>query len=264
MQICLDEEPLVLQSPEFVYAFKGHSAQIKCSISEASKIDGLYLKRRFAQPQDVLYLSLATMKINTEEYKSRLTHHGECCSFAFNITQLQLNDSDGYYCVWGGLDIATGMLMSYESNGTLIVVKEPRVSCPPDSARSKLNFFLIFVVMSAGAIVVSVVMCVLLWHCTGNKKRYQLNKIPQARLEANSRAPASQPLQVLRPSSKPPGLQPAAPGTETLKQTLRAPASQPLQVLRPSSKPQGSSQPASPGTETLKQTPRAPASRSRY
>ncbi|KAK6478407.1 hypothetical protein HHUSO_G20716 [Huso huso] len=257
-----DEELIVSQSPEFINALKGHSAEITCSISLLSKIDGLYLKRRFARPQDVLYFSLAKMKINIDkEYKGRLTHHGECCSFAFTITQLQLNDSDGYYCIWGGLDITTGMLVSYESMGTLIVVKEPRVSCPTDSSRSNLSFILLLLMVSAGVVVVCVFMCVLLWHCTGNKKSYQPNKIHQSRSEANPRAPASQPLQVLRTSSNPQdSSQPASPGTENLKQTPRAPASQPLQVLRTSSNPQDSSQPASPGTENLKQTPRAPAS----
>ncbi|MGH0147208.1 UNVERIFIED_CONTAM: hypothetical protein FKN15_052790 [Acipenser sinensis] len=199
-----DEELIVSQSPEFISALKGHSAEITCSISLSSKIDGLYLKRRFARPQDVLYFSLAKMKINIEkEYKGRLTHHGECCSFAFTITQLQLNDSDGYYCIWGGLDMTTGMLVSYESMGTLIVVKEHRVSCPTDSSRSNLSFILLLLMVSAGIVVVCVFMCVLLWHCTGGSS------------------------------------QPAAPGTENLKQTPRAPANQLLQVLRTSSKPPG-------------------------
>ncbi|MGH0118531.1 UNVERIFIED_CONTAM: hypothetical protein FKN15_015209 [Acipenser sinensis] len=168
----LDEELIVSQSPEFISALKGHSAEITCSISLSSKIDGLYLKRRFARPQDVLYFSLAKMKINIEkEYKGRLTHHGECCSFAFTITQLQLNDSDGYYCIWGGLDMTTGMLVSYESMGTLIVVKEPRVSCPTDSSRSNLSFILLLLMVSAGVVVVCVFMCVLLWHCTGGASR---------------------------------------------------------------------------------------------
>ncbi|XP_066561817.1 uncharacterized protein LOC136750585 [Amia ocellicauda] len=176
-----EEGPTFSQTPKFISLQKENSsAEIHC-VTSVKGLDGLYLKRRYAKKIDVLYLSFDFLKETVGDlYKNRITIKGQCCDFVIILSQLTVSDSDVYYCSWNHLDLSSTQLKTFNSNGTLIIVKEedPMESC---RKRKKTNQILFIISVTVGVTLLSIFICVLVWFCTGKKKSYKPAKINQKR-----------------------------------------------------------------------------------
>ncbi|XP_015211554.1 uncharacterized protein [Lepisosteus oculatus] len=166
------EGPSVSQMPGLISQKENSSAEIRCATS-LKEMDGLYLRRRYAQKMDVLYVFLSNMTSTVvNQYQHRLSVKGQCCDFVFLISQLTVRDSDAYYCTWSKLDMEKAQMINYDSNGTMIIVKEkdPMEEC---HRRKNINQILFIISVSMAVLVITVFTCTFIWWCTGKRDTYK-------------------------------------------------------------------------------------------
>ncbi|XP_034784355.1 uncharacterized protein LOC117424225 isoform X2 [Acipenser ruthenus] len=86
----------VEQTPPFLRVQPGQSATITC-IGGSVDSDGVYLRRRFSQTSQVLYVhKLGTMTIG-KNYTDRMKTEGDTKKLILTISNLTESDSDGYF-----------------------------------------------------------------------------------------------------------------------------------------------------------------------
>ncbi|CAG5910972.1 unnamed protein product [Menidia menidia] len=129
------------------------SLEITCSTS-LSKPIGLTLHRLFKNNQNIVYLHFKNEKnpkITTSKiYNDRVTVlKAEDSLVSVQLSWLQLDDTDLYYCRWTFLNTPT--LVKLESNGTVIIVRE---SGPKDQCRD-LTLDLTLICLSVTALTVT-------------------------------------------------------------------------------------------------------------
>lgn len=124
----------VSQSPSAVALMKvNSSAEILCSTSLPDPT-GLYLRGRFHNNRDVLYLSIADRAVGRTTihngFRGRVTVVSDqdqevkrCCDFTLRLSQLGVEDTDSYYCSWRYYDTKGKVLVQRHSNGTIIIVR---------------------------------------------------------------------------------------------------------------------------------------------
>uniref|UniRef100_A0A669BCT4 Immunoglobulin V-set domain-containing protein n=1 Tax=Oreochromis niloticus TaxID=8128 RepID=A0A669BCT4_ORENI len=107
------------------------SAEIMCTTSLANPM-GLYMHRRFHKEQDVVYLDLNEFSVTKDtisnKFKGRINVSPakqitqELRGFTFQLSLLELEDTNLYYCEWIYTDTKLNKLLM-TSNGTVIIVR---------------------------------------------------------------------------------------------------------------------------------------------
>ncbi|KAG7491756.1 hypothetical protein MATL_G00006770 [Megalops atlanticus] len=167
------ESIVVSQSPKVIALMKVNStAEIRCR-STILDPAGLFLRRRYSKDMEVLYYSFHGNKLSVNsEYQNRLSVNGKCCDFTLRLSQLRVEDTDGYYCRWSQVDEKTVELKYYQSNDTIIIIRErdPKEDCN----RSHILHHILFLLsVTVSVVVVCVFIGVLVWWCTRTKESYK-------------------------------------------------------------------------------------------
>ncbi|KAE8284616.1 hypothetical protein D5F01_LYC17951 [Larimichthys crocea] len=106
------------------------SVEITCSTSLPDPM-GVYLHRGFHGDEDAVYLDLEKGKVEkatvAPEFKGRIDVSSDQqikdgFRFTFQMSRLELTDTDYYYCRW--IFLKTTKLEDLSSSGTVIIVKE--------------------------------------------------------------------------------------------------------------------------------------------
>ncbi|XP_028989025.1 uncharacterized protein LOC114845315 [Betta splendens] len=169
----------VLQSPASTHRAKvNSSAEIKCSTS-STEVMGLCLRRRFHSKRDIVFLSLnkgEVMKDTTAtEFKGRIQvtpnrNVKQGIELTLQLSLLQLEDTDLYYCEWNSLD-SQSMQESKSSNGTILIVREFDAH---EECESKLLDH-VLISLSAAALIFLLFFCIgtMILKCPRFKKRFR-------------------------------------------------------------------------------------------
>lgn len=105
------------------------SVEITCSTSLPDPM-GVYLHRGFHGDEDAVYLDLEKGKVEkatvAPEFKGRIDVSSDQqikdgFRFTFQMSRLELTDTDYYYCRW--IFLKTTKLEDLSSSGTVIIVK---------------------------------------------------------------------------------------------------------------------------------------------
>ncbi|KAL4648074.1 hypothetical protein GN956_G8312 [Arapaima gigas] len=163
---CQSENPVVSQNPGAISLTKVNSmAEIRCN-SSLSSLLGLTLLRRYSRDRQVVYLSVPNMKLTAGwSYEHRVSVTGKCCDFTIHLSQLTVDDTDGYYCRWTRFDARTKEMMTLQSEETIIIVRErdPRDDCSHNITVKSILFIL---GLSLLVIVMSIIIGTVVWYCT--------------------------------------------------------------------------------------------------
>ncbi|XP_036376617.1 uncharacterized protein LOC118772417 [Megalops cyprinoides] len=173
------ESIVVSQSPKAISLMKVNStAEIRCT-STIPGPAGLSLRRHYSKDMEVLYYSFLGNKLTVSpEYRNRLSVSGKCCDFTLHLSQLRVEDTDGYYCKWSQVDEKRTEPTYYQSNDTIIIIRErdPKEDCN----RSHILHHILFLLsVTVSVVVVCAFIGVLAWWCTRTKESYRpagLNK----------------------------------------------------------------------------------------
>ncbi|XP_063075645.1 uncharacterized protein LOC134465739 [Engraulis encrasicolus] len=180
----------VSQEPPVVSLMRlNASAEISCSYSGLPKPEGLSLRQRFGG-KEIMFMHIKSNKeIVQPHFDGRLTisaDHGagdRRCHFTIRLEQLQVTDTDGYYCHWKGLD-ELGNVQEEKSNYTLIIVRtrDPSEPCssPSDPSDPLPRLFLgvsglvfcLMLITFIGAVI---------WRCTLSTGRFEPERMRQTK-----------------------------------------------------------------------------------
>nr|XP_020481022.1 uncharacterized protein LOC109974909 [Monopterus albus]XP_020481023.1 uncharacterized protein LOC109974909 [Monopterus albus] len=143
----------VQQNPLSVsYKTVNSSAEIVCSTSLPDQM-GLYLHRNFHGQRDTVFLSLkdglVTKNTTAAEFAGRIHINPdqqvkEGHRFTFQLSLLEVDDTDLYYCEWSNYQSQMATLLT---NATIIIVKEkdPQEQCGDHIFGPILIFFSVMV-----------------------------------------------------------------------------------------------------------------------
>ncbi|KAK6478175.1 hypothetical protein HHUSO_G20447 [Huso huso] len=177
----------VEQTPPFVRAQSGQSATITC-IGGSEDFDGLYLRRRFIQQSQVLYVHKSGTITVEKNYTDRVKTERDAKKRIVTISNLTESDTDGYFCEFGGLDMKTGKLLNITATGTLIVVQDEvkEVTCPPvdpNPPSSSLQLTPTLMIVTSLAAVCVLILCIvalIIWQLPNIKKCFAKQRSQQA------------------------------------------------------------------------------------
>ncbi|XP_072311945.1 uncharacterized protein [Eucyclogobius newberryi] len=119
------------------------SAHITCSITSTSVL-ALALNRRFDTEKDVIYLSLERGQIGTvtthSRFKGRVdtkleVPEGTSLRISFTLSQLQVDETDLYFCHWQYFETE---LETFRSDGSIVIVNEGL----PEAGQCSEDFYL--------------------------------------------------------------------------------------------------------------------------
>ncbi|XP_017556569.1 uncharacterized protein LOC108429374 [Pygocentrus nattereri] len=171
------ELPALLQTPAAIVLSKLNStAELRCSTT--LKPLGLYLKQRYSKPRELLYLSISdNTKTITSGFEHRLSVTGECCDFTLRLSELQIEDTDGYYCQWAFSE-GEGIKFSYrQDKETVIIVRDgdPEEECN----KQRMVHHLLFII-SVLTIVTMFIICtgLIIWKFWQSSQHYSPHKVP--------------------------------------------------------------------------------------
>ncbi|XP_076856098.1 uncharacterized protein LOC143510533 isoform X2 [Brachyhypopomus gauderio] len=126
--------PRISQTPMAITLLQNSTAELHCSVTSEQPF-GLYLKRLYAVKREVLYLSLPSRKETLHDtVKHRLSVTGTCCDFTLRLSQLQVEDTDGYICEWlfhHDHSTAISQPSHKQANETIIIIRDgdPQEDC---------------------------------------------------------------------------------------------------------------------------------------
>ncbi|XP_031609205.1 uncharacterized protein LOC116330886 [Oreochromis aureus] len=155
------------------------SAEIMCTTSLANPM-GLYMHRRFHKEQDVVYLDLNEFSVTKDtisnKFKGRINVSPakqitqELRGFTFQLSLLELEDTNLYYCEWIYTDNKLNKLLM-TSNGTVIIVREggPEEQC----TNSILDLTLICSIVIGFTVILFLIIGVLIIRCKRYKKKFR-------------------------------------------------------------------------------------------
>ncbi|XP_059805052.1 uncharacterized protein LOC132380317 [Hypanus sabinus] len=114
------------QFPRFKLAKPGESVTMKCKITvRKGEIVGTHLRRNPPSPEDLCYFkSIDSIHVG-DLYKDRLECNktiGDESTITFQFRNLQISDTDFYYCITGIKHIRVA---EFSGRGTLLIVSEP-------------------------------------------------------------------------------------------------------------------------------------------
>uniref|UniRef100_A0ACB8EKU9 Uncharacterized protein n=1 Tax=Sphaerodactylus townsendi TaxID=933632 RepID=A0ACB8EKU9_9SAUR len=114
------DENIILQEPILITAEEGESVNITCHLNHSNMV-GLYLRRKFVNDVEVLYISgHGKRKIVSPEYKGRIEYFEQQNTVTIMMQQLQKNDSGNYTCEGTILTNQEPKIM--EGHGTVLAV----------------------------------------------------------------------------------------------------------------------------------------------
>ncbi|MGH0153653.1 UNVERIFIED_CONTAM: hypothetical protein FKN15_025442 [Acipenser sinensis] len=155
----------VEQTPLFVRVQPGQSATITC-IGGSVDFDGVYLRRRFIQTSQVLYVHKSGTITVEKNYADRMKTKGDTKKLILTISNLTDSDTDGYFCEFVGLDMKTGNILNSTATGTLILVQDEvkEVTCPPvdpNPPSSSLQLTPTLMIITSLAAVCVLILCII-------------------------------------------------------------------------------------------------------
>ncbi|KAG9267238.1 hypothetical protein AMEX_G18061 [Astyanax mexicanus] len=177
--LAIKDEPILSQSPPAIVLNQLNStAELHCSTTH-EKVVALYLKQRYSSKREVLYLYFkhSTTTIHPD-YKQRVSVKGKCCEFAIVLTELQIGDSDGYYCEWV---LTEPRINQVQSTETLIIIRD---GDPEEECNKQRTIHHVLFMISVAITVTMFIICagLLIWRIQQVKqsnKRYTPYKVHQ-------------------------------------------------------------------------------------
>ncbi|XP_072882075.1 uncharacterized protein [Hemitrygon akajei] len=127
------------QFPRFKLAKPGESVTMKCKITVRSgEVVGTHLRRNPLSPEDLCYFksidSIHIAESHRGQLKCNKTIEDEN-TITFQFRDLQINDTDFYYCITGIKNIRVS---EFNGRGTLLIVSEPdNQTCAANCAEEK-------------------------------------------------------------------------------------------------------------------------------
>lgn len=129
----------VSQEPESIsFMTINSSTEITCSTSLSQPL-GVSLQREFHSNKRVVYLNLEDRKVTktiSAEFTGRIDitpdqQMEEGYKFTFQLSVLEQEDTDWYYCSWIYYNSKTSKKVTLPSKGTIIIVREgePQTQC---------------------------------------------------------------------------------------------------------------------------------------
>ncbi|KAI4892465.1 hypothetical protein NFI96_012575 [Prochilodus magdalenae] len=170
------ELPTLLQSPPAIVLSQLNStAKLHCSTT--LKPSGLYLKQRYSKQRELLYLSIPDhTQTLSNGFEHRLSIEGKCCDFTLQLSQLQTEDTDGYFCEWVIIE-GTNIQISYRrANETIIIVRD---GDPEEECNKRRMVHHILFMISVGITVMMFLICIglLIWRFRQSYQRYSPYKV---------------------------------------------------------------------------------------
>ncbi|KAL7856635.1 hypothetical protein SRHO_G00155340 [Serrasalmus rhombeus] len=170
------ELPALLQTPAAIVLSKLNStAELRCSTT--LKPFGLYLKQRYSKPRELLYLSIPdNTKTISSGFEHRLSVTGECCDFTLRLSELQIEDTDGYYCQWAFFE--GGGIISYrQDKETVIIVRD---GDPEEECNKQRMVHHLLLVISVLITVTMFIICagLIIWKFWQSSQHYSPHKVP--------------------------------------------------------------------------------------
>ncbi|KAL6475666.1 hypothetical protein MHYP_G00167060 [Metynnis hypsauchen] len=170
------ELPALLQTPAAIILSKLNStAELHCSTT--LKPSGLYLKQRYSKPRELLYLSIPDYTTTlSSDFKHRLSVNGECCDFTLSLSELQIEDTDGYYCEWAFIE--ESIKISYkQAKETVIIVKD---GDPDEECNKRRMVHHLLFVISVLITVTMFLICtgLIIWKFWQSSQHYSPHKVP--------------------------------------------------------------------------------------
>lgn len=151
------------------------SAEIMCSTTLSDPL-GVYLHRGFHSHKVAVYLSMEKGKVTEDTISSDFTGRihitpdqqiEQGCGFTFQLSLLQMEDTDQYYCTWENYNTDRMEGTTLSSNGTVIIVREK----DPNEQCKNAIWDLIFIALSVTA--VSIVLFLLIGALIARRKRFK-------------------------------------------------------------------------------------------
>ncbi|XP_066518708.1 uncharacterized protein [Hoplias malabaricus] len=126
-----EEVPAFFQNPPAIVLSKlNSSAELTCSTTH--RPSSLSLKQRYFSSRELLYIHMEDDKMTfNKDFKHRLsvTRHG--FNFTLHLSQLQIQDTDSYYCEWVVVNSTMSDFIYKQANETVIIVRDgdPEEEC---------------------------------------------------------------------------------------------------------------------------------------
>ncbi|XP_062388365.1 uncharacterized protein LOC134077025 [Sardina pilchardus] len=176
----------VSQSPKVIALMQlNTSAEISCSATVPCKeLHGLSLKRRFNGNIQLFYQYMAVETDTVhQDFKGRISvtpKPGDCCEFTFQLSLLQVADTNGYYCSWEIFDENKAESSTLESNYTLIIVRErnPEEPCTEPSG-TQLHRLILGLSAVVCAVMFLIFAGALIWRCLLKNGKYNPHQSSQ-------------------------------------------------------------------------------------
>ncbi|XP_072523592.1 uncharacterized protein [Salminus brasiliensis] len=169
-----EDDPKVFQTPPAIVLSQLNStAELRCSTTSTKPI-GLYLKQRYPKERELFYLYIPknTTTIN-QNFKHRLSVKGQCCDFTLQLSELQIRDTDGYYCEW----LFTEPQLNFkQASETVIVVRDgdPEEEC---NKRRMVHHMLLMISVAITATMFIICVCLLIWRVQNSHQRHESYKV---------------------------------------------------------------------------------------
>ncbi|XP_038633590.1 T-cell antigen CD7-like [Scyliorhinus canicula] len=125
------------QSTSIKQVKEGESVSINCEFSsKQDSLVGVYLRRKLSNPIDLIYVHKSRTTLN-ESYINRIEFKGEAKNFTIRLKNLQENDTDIYYCVFG---VRRDILSDQYGQGTMLIVSELKMEHHADCSVGTRNY----------------------------------------------------------------------------------------------------------------------------
>ncbi|XP_035002623.1 uncharacterized protein LOC118101083 [Hippoglossus stenolepis] len=185
----------VSQRPMSIVVVRGKSSvEISCSTSFSDPI-GLYLRRKFLGDRILLHLALedglVTKNTTAAEFRGQLNVTLERqvkvgYEFTMWLSELELDDTNLYYCTWSRFESEKRTLKNQTSIGTIIIVQE---TDPQEQCKDQM-FVLTWIFLSVAVIVILfLVIGALIFRCKRFRKDFRPDSPqhvhPQQRVQNN-------------------------------------------------------------------------------
>nr|XP_015212229.1 PREDICTED: uncharacterized protein LOC107078544 isoform X4 [Lepisosteus oculatus] len=162
------------QRPPYTEARPGESVSFSCSVSVLD-LDGLYVRRKFTQEGEVLFVNKDGILTVKPGYTDRLITTGKLEDVKVTFRALTEGDSGVYVCEYFALDMGTGSMKKHEASGTLLLVRGERLQqqqqpCDKDEALKLTPTLMLITAMSAGSVLLLCVMGFIIWQWPRLKK----------------------------------------------------------------------------------------------
>nr|XP_015212228.1 PREDICTED: uncharacterized protein LOC107078544 isoform X3 [Lepisosteus oculatus] len=157
----------VTQRPPYTEARPGESVSFSCSVSVPG-LDGLYVRRKFTQEGEVLFVNKDGTLTVQPGYTDRLITTGKLEDVKVTFKALTEGDSGVYVCEYIALDMDTASMKKHETSGTLLLVRGERLQqqqqpCDKDEALKLTPTLMLITGLSVSSVLLLCVMGFIIW-----------------------------------------------------------------------------------------------------